>query len=98
MVVGVGASAGGIVPLCTFFRQIPEKIEASFIVVVHQNPNSESSLDKLLKKVTRVPVHSISKDTKLKEGHVYLINPSCEVALKGGKTNPNEKIHNKKIS
>ncbi|NKI31241.1 PAS domain S-box protein [Croceivirga thetidis] len=83
MVVGIGASAGGIAPLCAFFRQIPPKIEASFIVVLHQSPSSESSLDELLKKVTRVPVQRISKDTQLQEGYIYVINPSFDVALEG---------------
>lgn len=54
-VVGIGASAGGIAALRTFFAAAPEKPGMAFIVVLHLHPEHESHLADLLRKVVKLP-------------------------------------------
>lgn len=46
-VIGIGASAGGLTALRTFFEALPEDSGMSFEVVVHLSPEHKSSFRSL---------------------------------------------------
>jgi chemotaxis response regulator CheB len=56
MVVGIGASAGGLKALLEFFSHTIEQSGMAFVVVVHLSPEHESRLPELLQQATRMPV------------------------------------------
>ncbi len=75
-VVGIGASAGGLEALQTFFGALPADTGMSYVVIVHLNPNHESHLGELLQAKTEMPVTQVQDPVPLEPNHVYVIPPS----------------------
>jgi two-component system, chemotaxis family, CheB/CheR fusion protein len=76
VIVGIGASAGGIQALQTFFEAIPNDTGAAFVVVVHLDPQSHSELSSILGARTRMPVVQVDGTEKLQANRVYVIAPA----------------------
>src|SRR3712207_8578801 len=53
-VVGLGASAGGVMALREFFRHVPPDSGLAYVVILHLPPDYESALDELLRRDTAV--------------------------------------------
>ena len=56
VVVGVGASAGGLEALSDLLANLPEKTGMAFVLVQHLDPQHESRLTDLLSRATDLPV------------------------------------------
>ena len=74
-VVGIGASAGGLAALKTFFQNVPDDPGMAFVVVVHLAPDHESHLADLLQPHARLPVTQVRKSVQLEANHIYVIAP-----------------------
>ena len=66
-VVGIGASAGGLKALLTFFENMPNDCGMAFAVVMHLSPKHESNADKILQNVTKMPVLQITEPTAIEQ-------------------------------
>ncbi|NGP75656.1 GAF domain-containing protein [Balneolaceae bacterium YR4-1] len=75
LVVGLGASAGGLEALEAFFDAMPDSTGMAFVVIIHLSPDHESSMAPLLQEHTSLQVSQITKKTKIKPNHVYIIPP-----------------------
>lgn len=75
IVVGLGASAGGLEPLKYFFKSLPEKTGMAFIVIVHLSPGHKSNLAELLQFQTSLKVLQINERTRIEPECVY-VTPS----------------------
>ena len=75
MVVGLGASAGGLKALEGFFDAVPKNPGMAFVVVVHLAPDQESSMTALLQEHTSLTVNKVEKRTKVRADNVYVIPP-----------------------
>lgn len=75
IVVGIGASAGGLKALQAFFGHLPQKTGMSFVVILHLDPKRESSMDELLQLRTEMPVVQVTERVKIEPDHVYVIPP-----------------------
>ncbi len=75
VVVGLGASAGGLSALQTFFHQIPGDSGLAFVVVVHLSADHESHLAQILQPHTNIPVLQVTETVALESNHVYVIPP-----------------------
>src|SRR5262249_34675297 len=80
-IVTIGASAGGVAALQQFFEALPDKTGATFVVVVHLDPDRRSELPQILAGRTRMPVIQVNKTEKLAADHVYVIPPDRRVQL-----------------
>ena len=78
-VIGIGASAGGLAALRTFFDRVPDDSGLAFVVVVHLSPDHESHLAELLQPHVRFPVLQVSETTPLEPDHVYVIPPNANL-------------------
>ncbi|HEX7238319.1 MAG TPA: chemotaxis protein CheB, partial [Gammaproteobacteria bacterium] len=76
-VVGIGASAGGIDALRTFFAAIPADLGVAYVVVVHPAPDYESELASILGRSTKMSVVEVrdKQELELKPNCVYVIAP-----------------------
>lgn len=83
-VVGLGASAGGLVALKTFLENLPKKTGLAFVVILHLSPKHESVADKVLQGSTRMPVIQVSEPTPLEPDHVYVISPNQDLTMSDG--------------
>jgi two-component system CheB/CheR fusion protein len=75
IVVGIGASAGGVHALQQLFAALPEKAGAAFVVVVHLDPDQRSQMSNILAARTQMPVLQVGEPVPLKPDHVYVIPP-----------------------
>lgn len=83
-VVGLGASAGGILALRTFLEQMPAGSGMAFVVILHLSPKHESSVDSVLQQVTRMPVRQVTEPPLIEAGHVYVISPRNDLEIADG--------------
>jgi two-component system, chemotaxis family, CheB/CheR fusion protein len=75
-VASIGASAGGITALQTFFEALPAKVGAAFVVIVHLDPEHSSDLSRIIAARTRMPVIEVDKDVRIEADKVYVIPPN----------------------
>src|SRR5687768_14003645 len=73
MVVGVGASSGGMEAFIKVLRDVPTNIAAAFVYISHLDPNTESTLDSIFQRETQLPVVMVRDATPIKAGHVYVL-------------------------
>ncbi len=78
-VVGLGASAGGLAALKTFFAHVPEESGLAFVVVVHLAPDHESHLADLLQPLVTIPVQQVTETMPLEANRVYVIPPNANL-------------------
>jgi two-component system CheB/CheR fusion protein len=78
-IVGIGASAGGLGALKTFFARVPEKSGAAFVVVVHLSPEYKSHMPELLQPHVKLPVRQVTGAVPLEQDHVYIIPPNANL-------------------
>jgi two-component system CheB/CheR fusion protein len=82
-VVGIGASAGGIVALQTLFKALPALTSVAFVVVQHQ-PDKPSRLVPLMRKWAKLPVLEAADGVKLECGNIYVAPPGRGLWLENG--------------
>src|SRR6476646_5464198 len=81
LVVGLGASAGGIVALKEFFAQTPVETGAAYVVILHLAPDHESRLAEVLQTATRMPVTQARGQVTMLPNRVYVIPPNANLAM-----------------
>jgi two-component system CheB/CheR fusion protein len=81
LVVGIGASAGGIEALQTFFEALPDQTGAAFVVVIHLDPQRRSELSSILASRARMPVSQVGPTETLRANHVYVIPPDRRLQI-----------------
>ncbi|GAC1426565.1 MAG: hypothetical protein NVSMB6_26840 [Burkholderiaceae bacterium] len=87
MVVGIGASAGGLPALITFFEHMPVAQDMAFVAILHLSPTHESTADLILQRATRMPVVQVTERTRLEKNHVYVIAPNKSLEMTDGYLN-----------
>lgn len=93
LVIGIGASAGGLEALQQFFSCMPGNSGLSFVVVQHLSPDYKSLMADILGKHTGMKVIQAENEMEIKPNTVYLIPPKNNMTLKGGKLILTEYIH-----
>lgn len=81
VVVALGASAGGLRPLETFFEAIADDTGAAFVVIQHLSPDFESMMEQLLGRRTKMPVVQATNGMSIAANHVFLIPRRKEIRL-----------------
>lgn len=80
VVVGLGASAGGLDALKKFFAALPAQSGLAYVVVVHLSPSHDSHLAELLRAAARIPVEQVTDSVPLEADRVYVIPPGMNLA------------------
>ncbi len=83
-VVGIGASAGGVTALSTFFSGMPSDTGMAFVVILHLSPEHESHVDSILQRHTRMPVLQVTEPAPVEPDRVYVIPPNKQLSMNGG--------------
>jgi two-component system CheB/CheR fusion protein len=81
-VVGIGASAGGLDPICEFLSAVPPASGFAYVVVQHLGPLNAGVLPELLSRVTPMPVCEVEDGMPVEAEHVYVIPPNRELGLR----------------
>ncbi len=84
LVVGIGASAGGLAAFTSFFEHMPPDSDMAFVLVQHLDPQQPSLLPELLASHTRMPVHPVVDQMVIAPNQVYLIPPNTTLTIDQG--------------
>lgn len=82
LIVGLGASAGGVEVLQQLFSCIPDKCGLSFVVVQHLSPDYKSLMVDILGKTTSMKVCQAAENMAVLPDTVYLIPPKKYIKIK----------------
>lgn len=85
LVVGIGASAGGLEALERFFRNVSPDSGMAYVVVQHLSPDFKSLMPELLARQTPIPIHVVDDGMEVKPNTIYLLPPKQEMILSEGK-------------
>lgn len=96
--VGIGASAGGLEAIESFFKNMPATSGLAFIVVQHLSPDYKSLMVELLSKKTEMPVHRAEDGMEVLANNVYLIPPRKNLTIFHGKLVLNDKVPSQGIN
>jgi two-component system CheB/CheR fusion protein len=83
-VVCIGASAGGLEPIQSFFEHIPTDPGMAFVVVTHMDPRHGSLMPELIQTRTSMPVLQVKGGTAVEPDHVYVIPPDRDMSISRG--------------
>jgi two-component system CheB/CheR fusion protein len=81
--VGIGASAGGLEALESFFENTTEDSGLAYVVIQHLSPDFKSLMDELLARRTRLPIHRVEDGMEVRPDAIFLIPPKKELILRG---------------
>ena len=84
LVVGIGASAGGLAAFKTFLANTPADSGMAFILVQHLDPHHRSLLVELLGAGAPVPVLEAADGVAIRENCVFVIQPDATLTIKDG--------------
>ncbi|MGO8806645.1 MAG: chemotaxis protein CheB, partial [Candidatus Bathyarchaeia archaeon] len=84
LIVGIGASAGGLEPITKLLENLPAQTGLSFVVIQHLATGQESMLPDILSRSTKMKVQQATDDMKVEQDHVYVIPPGTSLELKNG--------------
>lgn len=90
LVVGLGASAGGIEALRSFFAKVPSHSSSAYVVILHLSPDHDSKLAEVLQMTTGIPVTQVSEAVRLQADHVYVVPPNRRLEVADGMLNVHE--------
>jgi two-component system CheB/CheR fusion protein len=84
IVVGVGASAGGLEAFTELLSHLPGDTGMAFVLIQHLDPKHESHLTELLSKASQMPVSEVNGETRIEPNRVYVIPPRCNLGIVDG--------------
>src|ERR1041385_6228277 len=84
LVVGIGASAGGVRALRNFFANVPAHTGMAYVVILHLSPDHDSQLAEVLQSVSLLPVIKVEQRVRVEPDHVYVIPPNKNLEVNDG--------------
>ncbi|MBD8882328.1 PAS domain-containing protein [Rhodanobacter sp. 7MK24] len=89
LVVGIGASAGGLEAYKAFFSNLHTDVGASkggfaYVLVQHLSPEHVSLLAELVGRATTMPVTEATDGERVAPDHVYVIPPNATLTIADG--------------
>ena len=88
LVVGIGASAGGLEACRLFLAAMPPDSGLAFVIVLHLDPSRESQMAEILALDTGMRVVQAMQPQVVERDHVYVIAPDSSLELRDGVLHP----------
>lgn len=84
IVVGVGASAGGLEAISNLIRPLDPALPMAFVVLQHVSPNHKSMLVEILSRETRLQVVRLEHLQRPEPGVIYVVPANTNATIKEG--------------
>ncbi len=81
MIVGIGASAGGLEAFAQLLRNLPADTSMAFVLVQHLDPKHESVLTELLSRRTNIQVNEVKDGMAVEPDRVYVMPPNTDMTI-----------------
>ncbi|RDS78941.1 PAS domain S-box protein [Dyella monticola] len=85
LVIGVGASAGGLQAFSAFLAHLPPDSGMAFVLVQHLSPEHESVLTEILGRAAPIPVVAAQDGMLVEPNRVHVIPPDATLTIKDGR-------------
>ncbi|HEY4367042.1 MAG TPA: CheR family methyltransferase [Steroidobacteraceae bacterium] len=85
LIVGVGASAGGVEALGRFFDGMPADIGIAFVVLTHLEPHRETLLSEILARHTSMHMEYAADGVEVLPNHVYVLPSNSILTMNGNR-------------
>ena len=86
-VVGIGASAGGLLALEQFLAHVPFNSGMAYVIVQHLDPHREGMLVELLQRHATIPIEEARDQMPVEPNHAYVIPPGHDLSIAQGALN-----------
>lgn len=98
LIVGIGASSGGIQAMQVFFEQVPPDSGMAYVVILHLSPEHDSKLAQVLQATCSIPVSQVTEKVLVEPDHVYVIPPNKHLIMDDGYilVSPNIKLEERR--
>jgi two-component system, chemotaxis family, CheB/CheR fusion protein len=84
LIVGIGASAGGLDALGRFFSALKSAQGLTLVVIQHLSSSHKSLMPELLARSTKLPIDHAKHNQVAVAGHIYLIPPGKTLTIRQG--------------
>jgi two-component system CheB/CheR fusion protein len=85
LIVGIGASAGGVRALKEFFQVVPKDSGIAYVVILHLSPDYDSKLAEVLQTSSQIPVRQVKNQrVEVKPNCIYVISPNKSLSMMDG--------------
>ncbi len=84
LIVGIGASAGGLAVLKKLVNKLPENGNVAYLIVQHLDPTHDSMLTELLSKSSTLPISIAENGAAILPQHIYVIPPNTYLEVEKG--------------
>lgn len=81
IVVGIGASAGGLEALQAFISNLPDNANMAYIIAQHLSPVYKSMLTELLNKESPIQVLEATSGLSIKKDTIYVCPPNKNITV-----------------
>lgn len=98
MVVGVGASAGGLDALREMLQQVPADVPAAFVVVMHLSRTHKSELATIIARFTKLKVEKITRVVLVEPGMIFVLPENSQVRISKGMLIPSTRPRRQNIN
>jgi two-component system CheB/CheR fusion protein len=85
LIVGVGASSGGLDAFSRLLRPVPAQSGLAFVLIQHLDRTRPSSLVQILTPTTVLTVQEATDGVQIEANHVYIIPPGSDLSIADGK-------------
>lgn len=82
LIVGIGASAGGLEAFTAFFANLPPDSGMAFVLVQHLSPDHQSMLTEILGRTATIPVVEAQHGMRVEPNQVHVIPPDATLTIK----------------
>jgi diguanylate cyclase (GGDEF)-like protein/PAS domain S-box-containing protein len=80
-VIGVGASAGGVEAIESFFSEVEISSPICYIVLLHCSPTQKSILADLINATSCIPAKNLQSGEKLQAGYIYVVPENRNITI-----------------
>ncbi|MEN2786278.1 CheR family methyltransferase [Sphingomonas qilianensis] len=84
LIVGIGASAGGLAAFQSFLTAMPPDTGMGFVLIQHLDPDYDSALAEILSEFTAMPVQRAIDGTRVAPNTVSVIPPNAVIKIEAG--------------
>ncbi len=93
IVVGIGASAGGLAAFRELMEVLPADENLAYVLIQHLDPDHKSLLSELLGRNTSMSVCEAQDNVVIEKGHVYVIPAGVFLVVREGRLRHVERRH-----
>jgi len=83
-IVVIGASAGGVEALTQVVHELPARLNAALLVVLHLPPDAPSVLPRILTRAGALPATNPGDGDPIEMGHIYIAPPDRHLLVERG--------------